>query len=86
MKDTFGINFFRPAGACNSFLLPTHGLRRGLHSCAASRLTCWSWSKKRGVRSLDANLGGDKAMDNPQFPTASTPNPSVRVFGDTPAD
>jgi hypothetical protein len=37
MKDTFGTNFFRPAGACR-FLLLTHGLRRGLHSYAAPRL------------------------------------------------
>jgi len=29
--------FFRPAGA-GSFIFPTHGLRRGLYSCAATRL------------------------------------------------
>ena len=36
-RDTFGTNFFRPAGACQLSLL-THGLRRGLHSYAAPRL------------------------------------------------
>ena len=36
-KDTFGTNFFRPAGACQLSLL-THGSRRGLHSYAAPRL------------------------------------------------
>ena len=30
--------FFRPFGADSFFQLFTHGLRRGLHSCAASRL------------------------------------------------
>jgi hypothetical protein len=29
--------FFRPDGA-RTFRIATHGLRRGLHSCAASRL------------------------------------------------
>jgi len=30
--------FLRPSGAGYSFLAVTHGLRLGLHSCAASRL------------------------------------------------
>jgi len=30
--------FFRPYGACGCFSRATHGLRRGLHSDAASRL------------------------------------------------
>ena len=32
------LSFFRPSGALFRFLQSTHGLRRGLHSCAASRL------------------------------------------------
>src|ERR1700716_2945889 len=32
------INFFRPSGALSSSGLRTHGLRRGLRSCAAPRL------------------------------------------------
>ena len=30
--------FFRPFGALLLFCYTSHGLRRGLHSCAASRL------------------------------------------------
>ena len=37
MSGISGVSFFRPAGAW-SLRCFTHGLRRGLHSCAASRL------------------------------------------------
>jgi hypothetical protein len=38
MSDTFGISFFRPFGAYSHPRSLTHGLRRELHSFAASRL------------------------------------------------
>ena len=34
----YGLCFFRPFGAGSLLSRATHGLRRGLHSCAASRL------------------------------------------------
>ncbi len=50
---TSGISFFRPFGALSIFPLPTHGLRRGLHSsplrgCA---LACHprQWSSSGGA-------------------------------------
>jgi len=44
IRDTSGIGFFRPSGACRIFPLPTHGLRRGLHSLAAPRPGSGPWS------------------------------------------
>jgi hypothetical protein len=40
---TFCLSFFRPYGAW-SFSPITHGLRRGLHAFAASRLERWRYS------------------------------------------
>src|ERR1035441_10544706 len=38
MSGVFGVRFFRPYGARFVTCKSTHGLRRGLHSCAALRL------------------------------------------------
>jgi hypothetical protein len=44
------VRFFRPFGAEFFVLLFTHGLRRGLHSCAASRLSYMHMMFLVGVR------------------------------------
>ena len=51
--------FFRPFGAGPFFSAFTHGLRRGLHSCAASRLIdCQRWEDVVAVMMVTANLVG----------------------------
>jgi len=45
--------FFRPFGAWRFPDVPTHGLRRGLHSCAASRLGDEHRAKKIGADPKD---------------------------------
>src|ERR1035437_3143331 len=44
--------FFRPAGARSFSHLPTHGLRGGLHSYAASRLRVLSFTSPRLRKSI----------------------------------
>jgi hypothetical protein len=55
LPDVWDIRFFRPSGAFIRFVR-THGLRRGLHSFAASRL-----SPLPGSRFLSASFwsGGE---------------------------
>ncbi len=58
-RGTFGISFLRPSGAGGVSLPLPHGLRRGLHSFAASRLSLdaspltssgWARSDRAGAR------------------------------------
>ena len=49
--------FFRPSGACSVFLSLTHGLRRGLHSFAASRLGAVACYGCRKTGRAQAGLG-----------------------------
>jgi hypothetical protein len=55
--------FFRPSGACGVLRLVTHGLRRGLHSFAASRLRRRWTSIQSGVRRCGGGTPRDSRRD-----------------------
>jgi len=56
MSDTSVVSFFRPYGALLTMSALSHGLRRGLHSFAASRLASPLWEVRRNG---GASGGGD---------------------------